>query len=135
MKPETFKALNEALIILSQRCNETSYGHFYGGDPRDFHPDEECSTESEREAHRLACEAAELDEKARNLPGSHQRVQPADAERLIRDGKADSAIVAGAYAHVHMKGFGLGTTTFRDDELERVAEAIDAALADARGGQ
>ncbi len=31
------------------------YGAFPGGDPRDFTPDPECSTDAEREAHRRAC--------------------------------------------------------------------------------
>ena len=31
------------------------YGSFPGGDPRRFWPDPECSTEAEREAHRVAC--------------------------------------------------------------------------------
>lgn len=31
------------------------YGAYHGGDPRNFHPDFECSTEMEREAHRRAC--------------------------------------------------------------------------------
>lgn len=35
----------------------TGYGFFIGGDPRDFTPDPECSTEAERERHRLACDA------------------------------------------------------------------------------
>lgn len=34
-----------------------SYGSFHGGDPRRFTPDEECSTEEERELHRQHCEA------------------------------------------------------------------------------
>lgn len=33
-----------------------SYGVFLGGDPRKFTPDPECSTEEDRERHRLACE-------------------------------------------------------------------------------
>lgn len=34
---------------------ESGYGHFYGGDPRDFHPDYECCTEQEISNHRKAC--------------------------------------------------------------------------------
>lgn len=34
-----------------------SYGSFYGGDPRRFTPDEESSTEEERDLHRQHCEA------------------------------------------------------------------------------
>lgn len=32
------------------------YGGFHGGDPRNFHPDGECTTDSERAAHKKACE-------------------------------------------------------------------------------
>ena len=35
---------------------ESGYGGFNGGDPRNFHPDYECSTEKERENHRKACD-------------------------------------------------------------------------------
>lgn len=43
------------------------YGFFPGGDPRDFSPDDE-NPEEEKEAHRLACEAAATG--AVDLPGS-----------------------------------------------------------------
>lgn len=38
------------------RRKEWGYGFFPGGDPRDFHPDEESSTEEERASHKAACE-------------------------------------------------------------------------------
>jgi hypothetical protein len=41
----------------------TAYGSFHGGDPRSFHPDGECSSDEEREAHRAAC--ARWDQAAR----------------------------------------------------------------------
>ena len=42
------------------RCGEymCGYGYFPGGDPRRFIPDEECSTEEERDLHRRHCFAA-----------------------------------------------------------------------------
>lgn len=42
------------------RCGEylCGYGHFLGGDPRRFIPDEDCSTECERDLHRRHCFAA-----------------------------------------------------------------------------
>jgi len=39
------------------------YGFYNGGDPRRFTPDEECSTEAERELHRQHCEAWEKGER------------------------------------------------------------------------
>lgn len=51
-------ALKKALSVLREvGFGEASYGGFHGGDPRDFHPDPECSTEDERARHRGACEA------------------------------------------------------------------------------
>lgn len=38
---------------------EPSYGGFYGGDPRNFHPDHEACSAKEIEAHRQACIAAD----------------------------------------------------------------------------
>ena len=40
-----------------------TYGAFLGGDPRHFIPDEECSTEAERELHRQHCAAWEKGER------------------------------------------------------------------------
>lgn len=34
---------------------EVGYGFFPGGDPRDFHPDAECSTDAERALHSEHC--------------------------------------------------------------------------------
>jgi len=45
------------------------YGFFPGGDPRDFDPDPECSTEEEREAHRVAC--ANFKAVLGGVPASH----------------------------------------------------------------
>ena len=42
-------------FVLRAATPETSYGGFYGGDPRNFSPDPECSTETERTAHAAAC--------------------------------------------------------------------------------
>jgi hypothetical protein len=36
-------------------ASELVYGYFHGGDPRDFTPDPECSTEAERAAWAEAC--------------------------------------------------------------------------------
>jgi hypothetical protein len=47
---------------------EYGYGFFCGGDPRDFHPDHECSSPEEIENHRKACVEAEKLEAGRNLP-------------------------------------------------------------------
>jgi hypothetical protein len=36
-------------------AQESMYGHFHGGDPRNFHPDYECCSEEEIANHRKAC--------------------------------------------------------------------------------
>lgn len=41
----------------------TSYGGYYGGDPRKFHPDEEMCTAAEIAAHRAACAAWDRGER------------------------------------------------------------------------
>jgi len=48
------------------------YGAYHGGDPRKFHPDHECSTELEREAHRRACVIFEV--HGTLPPPSHEHV-------------------------------------------------------------
>jgi len=40
-----------------------NYGPFMGGDPRNFSPDPECSTEEERQRHREACASWERGER------------------------------------------------------------------------
>src|SRR4051812_16600699 len=49
---------------------EVHYGAFSGGDPRNFWPDPEMSTESEIRAWKAACELAAWDPGACNLPPS-----------------------------------------------------------------
>lgn len=56
------------------------YGAYHGGDPRTFHPDPECSTEVEREAHRRAC--AIFAEHETLPPPSHELVAD-DLGRLL----------------------------------------------------
>jgi hypothetical protein len=41
--------------FLCQPREEPVYGHYTGGDPRTFHPDGECCTETEIENHKAAC--------------------------------------------------------------------------------
>ena len=43
------------------------YGFFHGGDPREFHPDAECTTPEEWAAHKEACRKADELESARDL--------------------------------------------------------------------
>lgn len=47
---------------------DTKYGGFHGGDPRNFHPDYEVCDEREITRHNLACKEAEKNPAKRNLP-------------------------------------------------------------------
>jgi hypothetical protein len=87
-----------------------TYGHFLGGDPRNFTPDVECSTEEERAAHKAACEAWDRGERP-DIGGPHKP--------LIKDG-----VVIG---HVTICGYGLGVTSMPDrcDECGHLGDDVD----------
>lgn len=100
-------------------ASSQTYGSFMGGDPRDFEPDPECSTEAERAAHRRACEAAE-----RGEPGSQDL-----AVEHIRE------LPDGSRAFAQDQRFGLGTTRYVDVDfeclihnVERMCELLDASF-------
>ena len=85
----------------------THYGSWMGGDPRDFTPDPECSEPHEREAHRLASEAAERDE-----PGARDlRPRTEVGGVLCQDQR-----------------FGLGTTVWGDEESDRMIAEFRALI-------
>lgn len=80
------------------------YGSFPGGDPRRFTPDSECSTEEEREAHRVAC-----------LRWDHG----------FRDEYPTHILAPGC--HLNRSAFGLGTYDTGDPECER---CLDCGMVD-----
>ncbi len=91
-------------------ANSTHYGSWFGGDPRDFTPDPECSTVEERELHRLAVAAAERDEPgARDLP---------------------QGFLAGTFSQDQR--FGLGTTLFRDADGDGLIAALTRLVTEAQ---
>lgn len=102
-----------------------SYGSFLGGDPRNFHPDPECSTDEEREAHRQACAAWDR--------GERPEIQ---GHIMIRD-----PITGGLVMHIARNSFGLGTTIdeeeneppepwWDEDETEEDADEPDLGCAE-----
>lgn len=103
------EAMEAALVKLRDFAEEDLYGHFYGGDPRDFRPDPECTSPEEREAHRAACEALNRGEPA--------EVQPAARVPL-----------PGGASGVRTGSFGLGTTHVRDRAILAICERLEAAL-------
>jgi hypothetical protein len=77
-----------------------AYGGFPGGDPRRFSPDPECSTEAQRQAHRIACQR--WDAGYRDKYPGHAFVQRGDS-----------------FAHVARNPFGLGVYDDGAPECER----------------
>ena len=106
---EALAELRELINEMHHESEQSSYGHFHGGDPRRFSPDPECSTEAEREAHRLACEQWNAG-KQEPLPGPHEP---------LPDGMG----------WLTKSGFGLGVTTFEDEQARDWAERADRILA------
>lgn len=104
---EMAEALSDARAVLAEMAAPQECYGAGGGDPRDFTPDPECSTEEERARHAADCEKAARGEPIDTLTGC----------------------VAEGGALVSYQGWGLGTYTYRDDEaVERLA-AVDDALA------
>lgn len=91
------------------------YGGFHGGDPRNFTPDPECSTEAERAAHRAACERWD-----RIQAGGEQPTPEPDTHSLYA--------AEGMTLHVARAGYGLGTYVIHDEKAERALRAVAAAL-------
>jgi hypothetical protein len=86
--------------------NDTSYGGYYGGDPRHFHPDEERCTAAELSAHRAACDA-------------WARGETPDAR--IVDGVRTHCDMSKPHGEMCPRPFGIGITVFPaeiDDESE-----------------
>jgi len=97
---------------IRSRASDVSYGYFHGGDPRNFSPDPECSTEAEREAHRVACDEWEKGNR-KPLPDPHESF-------TSEDGKV--------VGYVTRSGFGPGTNAYEDGELLDWADRIDGAI-------
>lgn len=101
---EQFAAIEE---MLADNAETQSYGHFYGGDPRDFTPDEECSTPEERAAHKRDCEAMEA--------GGQALMPPTAVWAKLPNGGA---------VHFHREAYGLGVNKLRDPEMAALLAAF-----------
>ena len=106
-----FEAIEELRLLAEEihsRAEDSTYGYFHGGDPRNFCPDPDASTEEERENHRLACEAYTVGKPDSNpFPAPH------------------CAFMNGGVAP---KGFGLGVNNHVDEELLSWADMIYRAV-------
>lgn len=130
----TLRALLDTLDeYLPTDDEQLGYGAFHGGDPRDFTPDPECSTDAECRAHQAACEAwARGDEieirggcEERDVePGSEQAVA-ADA---IRNGAALAQVSPG-HVRIAWQTFGIGTYVHRDPTVARLDGQVRALRA------
>lgn len=96
---------------------QSGYGGFHGGDPRNFHPDAECSTDEERAAHKAACELADAAEAGRELPCP-----------------SGWATIGEYRNYINRQPFGLGCYTWEDETMVKFRDAIRAALADTGEG-
>lgn len=107
------KALKAALPFLKEAAaGEWAYGSFHGGDPRDFKPDPECSTDEERKAWREACAKAKKDDKARSLDDTHRWLP----------------LEKGGAMHVQLSGFGLGSYRWRNPKAEKALAIVRASI-------
>ncbi len=104
---ETLAELRSLLNDAREAGNSSSYGVCLG-DPRDFTPDHECSTEAEREAHRVDCERADRGEPPLTRTACHGVVVPPDGLAIITPG-----------------GYGLGVNTIEDPAMQDIAERLE----------
>lgn len=107
MSERTEEAISELRDLANEirsMATDVSYGHFRGGDPRNFSPDPECSTKLERQAHQKACAEFESG-KGKSLPGPH-------------------APLPGGCGYITLSGFGLGTNYLEDPQLVEWADIL-----------
>jgi len=105
------EALRKALPFLESLAEpQAVYGFFHGGDPRDFTPDPEASTEQERTAHQAACSAYA---SSTPLPGCCE---------ITRDEQGKVAAI------ITRAPFGLGVSHYQDADALEALECARAAL-------
>lgn len=90
----------------------SSYGSFYGGDPRRFTPDEECSTDQERELHRKHCEEWARGERPSVKVSGVEWVD--DITYQDSDGKTQT--IKASHKLVERAAYGLGVSRLTDDD-------------------
>lgn len=103
---EAMVELRDLLYDLRRSSKDTGYGFFCGGDPNDFHPDPECSTDEERARHAEACKA---------WSGGKGNPNPAPHCATMNGG-------------VSPPGFGLGTYVMRDEQAADWAERLERCI-------
>lgn len=101
------EAVHAALVYCQANVSCTSYGGFYGGDPRDFIPDSD-NTEAEIKAWEDACAAYE---------------KPLDNPHVSQHDENGNLIL-----HISVNPFGYGITTYKDEDLAKLAKILEEAL-------
>ena len=109
---DTMRAIAERLRANAD-CVDSVYGFFPGGDPRDFTPDPEASTEEERRNHKRACELFEAG-KITTVDGRHHFPVVNVSGEVV--------------GHVTHAAFGLGVYNVGDRDMDRAANELDALL-------
>ncbi len=113
-------ALVAAQNYIRQFTNQSTYGYFCGGDPRDFSPDAEVCTPEEIANHKAACEAWEKGDRT-----------PPDAHRhdLVSTDGTTTVMVSRPGA------FGMGVYSSSDAEADDVLDQLDQAMAALGSGE
>lgn len=106
--------LKRILPMVEAQTKQIGYGFFPGGDPREFTPDEECSTPEEQAKWKADCEAygkGEIGKQPSTGRGTHDE-----------QGRLTSHLLVG--------GYGLGTYTYEDPEGAALVAEIREAIAE-----
>jgi hypothetical protein len=107
------EALDELRTLaheIRREGSDSGYGYFPGGDPRDFSPDPDASTEAERTAHKVACDAWDRGERP-VTPGPHEHFQEGETNGWIT-----------------RSFFGLGVYNMEDPDLLAWADTIERCV-------
>ena len=135
------EAVRDLYYALWDRAIDTSYGvACLVNDPRDWHPDPECTDEAEFAAHRDACRRAEAGETV-EIPRHRQEVRdtPEELRALMQEPGVAAVTIsgpnkAGKYvAHVNVQTWGMGTSTMYDPPACEALRKLHAAIKDATG--
>jgi len=103
---EALSELRDLLYDVRRSSEDTGYGFFCGGDPNDFTPDPEASTDEERARHKEACASYDAG-KGNPNPSPH------------------CALMNGGVAP---PGFGRGTYVMRDEQAADWAERLERCI-------
>lgn len=123
------EALDEVIALIESAMERQDYGHPLLSDPRKFRPDPECSTDEERAAHAEACKAWDAGVTS-DLPPSWSLHETRESAVAAANG-ASSALVSqrddGKWiCHAHRTPWGLGTTTYIDEDSAWLADKVRA---------